>query len=86
MHSAGESSNGDLKPGTNAVVLAVSNEAALLDVERKLSHAGIRHVSIREPDAPWNGALCSIGLMPLSDRTEVKKVLSSLPLYGKEQR
>lgn len=86
VHAAGESSPGDLHPGTNAVVLAVPNEAALLEIERKLSHAGIRHVAIREPDKPWNNALTAIGLVPVDDRSAIKRLLSTLPLLGRVHR
>jgi peptidyl-tRNA hydrolase len=85
VHAAGESSNENLRPGTNAVVLSVLTEAALLLVERQLQKLGIAHVSIREPDAPYNGELTAIGLMPLADRSKVKPILSRLSLLGKER-
>jgi len=83
VHAAGESSPGNLSPGTNAVVLAARNEAELAALERKLAQAGIPHVAIREPDPPWNGALTAIGLVPTDDRRKLKPLLSSLPLLGK---
>jgi peptidyl-tRNA hydrolase len=86
VHAAGESSPGTLSPGTYAVVLSVPSEEALLDTERRLQKAGVPHVSIREPDAPWNGQLTVIGLVPTTDRTVIRKLTSSLPLYGKEPR
>ena len=73
-------------PGTNAVVLDARSEAGLAEIERKFVLAGIAHVAIREPDAPYNGALTAIGLVPLEDRALVRKLLSSLPLYGKPAR
>jgi len=63
-------------------VLAVRSEAELAVLERKLQRAGIPHVAIREPDAPYNGALTAIGLVPVEDRSTVKRFLSSLPLLG----
>lgn len=53
---------------TIAVVLGVPNQRALLRVEKRLLDAGIRHVAVREPDAPWNGQLMTIGLWPIEDR------------------
>lgn len=84
VHAAGESSPGNLDPGTNAVVLEVENESALVALERQLQRAGVCHVSIREPDPPWDGALTAIGLVPLTDRSVVKPILSKLPLLGKK--
>ena len=65
IHAAGESSPGDLPAGTHAVVLAVSNEAALEALAWRLTFDGLPHVQIREPSPPWNGALMAIGLRPL---------------------
>jgi hypothetical protein len=79
VHAAGESSPGDLPEDTHAVVLAAEGEAALVAVKDRLARAGIAHVVIREPDAPWNGALMAVGVAP--GRKEVlRKFLSSLPL------
>jgi peptidyl-tRNA hydrolase len=86
VHAAGESSPGNLDSGTNAVVLSVPDEAALLGIERRLQKEGVRHVAIREPDAPYLGALTAIGLVPLADKRRVKPILSSLPLLGKERK
>lgn len=49
---------------TIAVVLGARNEAKLLKLERELVAAGVPHVAVREPDAPWNGQLMSIGAVP----------------------
>lgn len=79
VHAAGESSPGNLPQDMHAVVLAAESEAALVAVKEKLVRAGIAHVAIREPDAPWNGALMAVGVAP--GRKEVlRKFLSSLPL------
>lgn len=85
-HAAGESSPGDLPKATNAVVLSVPTEADLMDVAAKLTAAGIAHVLIEEPDAPWSGAVTAIGLHPVVDRLAVRKVLQKLPLLGQEVR
>lgn len=80
MHAAGESSPGGLPDGTYAVVLMVPNEAALYALACKLERAGLGHKLVMEPDAPYNGALMAIGLLPVVDRKEVRRWLSSLPL------
>jgi hypothetical protein len=78
-HAAGESSPGGLPSGTNAVVCMVPNEGALKALAARLQLAGVPFVRIEEPDAPYNGALMALGVVP--DRKEVlKRRLSSLPL------
>lgn len=51
---------------------------------RRIARAGVPHTPIFEPDAPWNGALTAIGIAPVVDRSLVKPLLSSLPLFGKQ--
>jgi len=80
IHAAGESSPGNLPDNTHAVALAAKSEEHLLFLEAKLRRLSIPHKAIREPDAPWNGALMAIGIEPVADRNQVKKVTSSLPL------
>lgn len=80
VHAAGESSPGKLPEGTNAVVLAVPDEAALRQLAARLTAAGAEHVLICEPDAPWSGAATAIGLAPVADRARLRALLSSLPL------
>jgi len=81
IHAAGESSQGDLLPNnTYAVALAAKSEDHLIFLEDKLRRLSIPHVAIRESDAPWNGALMAIGIQPVADRNQLKKVTSSLPL------
>ena len=58
----------------------------MLIVERQLVRLGVRHVSVREPDAPYNGELTAIGLCPLADRSTVKPLLSRLRLFGKKEK
>ena len=79
VHAAGESSPGNLPEGTYAIVLAVPNIAKLLALEKRLVEVNIPHKAIREPDAPWNNELLSIGIEPM-DRRKVRKYLSNLPL------
>jgi peptidyl-tRNA hydrolase len=79
VHAAGESSPGNLAPGTFAVVLSVANEEELLDVGARLLRERVPFVPIYEPDAPFSGALMAIGLRPA--RKEVlRRHVSSLKL------
>jgi 7-keto-8-aminopelargonate synthetase-like enzyme len=81
VHAAGESAQEvKVPPQTHAVVLAVPDEAALLNVESVLMIAGVGISSIREPDVPWNNQLMAIGIKP-QPREKIKKLLSNLPLY-----
>lgn len=79
IHASGESSPGNLASNTYAVCLSARDEQHLLELEQKLIGHEIPHVAIREPDAPWNGALMSIGIVPC-DRKFPKRVTSQLPL------
>jgi hypothetical protein len=79
VHAAGESSPGNLPHDTHAVVLSVPDASALEALRVRLEAAHVPHVAIREPDAPWNNALMSIGLVP--GRKEIlRRYLSSIPL------
>jgi len=86
VHASGESIKGPLPPHTNAVVLSVKNQAELLVIATKLQLAGIPHILIREVDPPYDGHATAIGIVPLSDRREVKKIVSGLPLLGKKDK
>jgi hypothetical protein len=79
IHAAGESSPGNLPPATRAVALAVPDEAALLRLEQELIAAGVAHRAIREPDAPYNGALMAIGIVP-QPREPLRPLLGKLTL------
>lgn len=79
IHAAGESSPGNLPGDVHAVALAAKDEAELLALEGRLTSAGIHHHAIRETDAPYSGALMSLGIPPC-DRSTVKRVLSAFPL------
>jgi hypothetical protein len=79
IHAAGESATG-VESGTFAVALAARDEAHLEFIEAKLRRLSIPHHSIREPDAPWFGALMAIGLEPVTDRSLTKKVTKGLKL------
>lgn len=62
------------------MALAAKNEAQLRVVEAKLQRAGIDHRAIREPDAPWCGALMAIGIVPVACRRIVEPITRSLQL------
>jgi len=79
VHAAGESSPGNLPPGTHAIVLEVPDEPALAALGRRLVLAGVAHVRIVEDAQPWTGQLMALGLVPVP-REEVRRRLSSLPL------
>lgn len=61
-------------------MLAASSESRLESISVKLSDANIAHTKVVESDDPYCGQLMAIGLELLRDRTQVQKVLSSLPL------
>jgi hypothetical protein len=79
VHAAGESSPGGLPKNTHAVVLAAASEEVLAAVATRLKTAGISHVEIREPDAPFFGALMALGVLP-GKKEVLRRHLSSLPL------
>jgi len=80
IHAAGESSPGNLPPTTHAVALETPNEQGLLDLEARLTQAGIAHVAIREPDAPYNNQLMAIGIPPQVRSKTLRKHLSRYAL------
>lgn len=77
-HAAGES--GPAPPGSIAVVLGVESEAQLIRIAGRLTARGVLYVLIRENAGPYSGQVTAIGVMPISDRTAVRKVVSDLPL------
>ncbi len=79
VHAAGESSPGNLPPNTHAIVLSAPSEDALVRTYEKLLDAGISCTLIREPDAPWNGAVMALGCAP-APRQKIRRLLSGLPL------
>lgn len=79
VHASGESFHHGAQK-TMAVVLAVRDEAHLVDLESQLLRDGIPHRAIREPDHPWDGQLLAIGVVPLVDRNTIKHITGSLGL------
>jgi hypothetical protein len=51
-------------PKPTVVVLGARSLARLETLERHLLRSGLPHVAVREPDAPWDGQLMAIGLVP----------------------
>ena len=89
VHASGESTiNGPAPEGTHAVVLQVNDEEHLLDIADDLWKAGIKDYKlIIEPDLPLcedrpleDGQGTAIGLVPVQDRSVIRKVLGRLPL------
>jgi hypothetical protein len=83
-HAAGESAHRapSLPADTHAVVLKAEDEQALLRLEAELRLRGTVHVGIREPDAPWLGALMAIGLQPCARDKALKRIMRDFPLYN----
>lgn len=79
VHAAGESSPGNLQPGTFAVALTMPGERELVQLADTLRRAGVAFTAIFEPDAPHNGALMALGLAPRR-KGELRRHLSALPL------
>jgi len=85
VHAAGESSD-RVASGTHAVCLGVEDESELLELELRLLRRGIPHAAIREPDAPWCGALMAIGLEPAQRDKKIRKEMSKYKLIGEEKK
>jgi len=68
-----------LPTSTHAVVLAVDSEDELRRLESRAQHRNLPHCAIREPDAPYNGALMAIGFLP-GPKQHFKNLLGRYPL------
>lgn len=79
VHAAGESSPGNLKPGTYAVALAASSERELADLADRLEAAGEPVHRVVESHGRYAGQLMAIGLEP-GPKSERGRLLSHLPL------
>lgn len=79
IHSAGESSPGNLPGGTHAIALTARDSAHLAEISEKLTANGIPHVPIVENCPPYRGELMAIGVSP-APRSALKRYFSSLPL------
>ena len=78
VHAAGESAG--VPSGTFAVALATAGQEELEAVHEHLESLGIPHQAIREAQGEYAGQLMAIGVEPLTDRTKLRKVVSSIPL------
>jgi hypothetical protein len=79
IHAAGQSSPGNLPPGTYAVALTVPDEAALRALADDLGAAGLPRHLVVEDDAPYSGQAMALGIAP-GDRKRLKPYLSRYPL------
>lgn len=82
VHAAGESSPGDIPPGTHAVVLGCT-EDELYSLARYLARTGVPHALIHEDDEPYRGQLLAIGLRP-ARKSELRPHVKKLRLLGKK--
>jgi len=78
VHAAGESAG--IPPGTFAVALATADQAELEQVRDRLTELGVPFSAIVETQGEHAGELMAIGVEPLTDRSEIRKAVSSLPL------
>lgn len=83
VHAAGESSD-RVPSGVHAVCLSAHSELELLKLEDLLTELGVSHAAIREPDAPWNGALMAIGIEPVirDQNPKLRRALARFKLIG----
>ena len=63
-HAVGESLLGPHEEGTFVIVLACRDEAHLALEADRLEAKGIALVRVREPDAPYLGAMTAVGIRP----------------------
>lgn len=75
-HAAGESSPGNLPPGTYAIVLTCED---LTELSQHLSKQGVEHKTIVENSGPYSGQATAIGVAP-KPRSELRRHFSSFPL------
>ena len=79
-HAAALSAQG-VSHNTHVVILTGSLEQ-LQQLEKELTWDGISHTAFHEPDAPYLGALMSIGIEPLTERRMVRRYLKRFQLLG----
>lgn len=85
IHIAGESNPGGKH--SYAVALYARDEEHLASIEAKLIEKEILHVSVREIDSPYFGALMGIGIVPF-DRTTNKparRIVAGLKLIKEKE-
>jgi hypothetical protein len=81
VHAAGESSDGNLKPGTYAVVLGVENENALQRVATNLENLKVPVHRVVESSGKYANQLMAIGIKP-GPKSERGRWVSTMPLLS----
>lgn len=85
IHAAGSSAMRPLPDDTHAYALDVPDEAELRRRSDRLRAAGVPHILVEEPDAPYHGQAMAIGCVPTTDRERIRRVTSDLPLSGRDR-
>lgn len=88
VHAAGESARPAPEPGAIAVVLHARDEQEIWETYDALTQAKIAALIVIEPCGAWycacevpgDGHATAIGVYPTRNRSEVRRVLSSMPL------
>jgi len=62
------------------VALATADQAELEGIAEKLSSLQLPYARIVESHGEYAGQLMAIGVQPLGDRDQIRKVVSYLPL------
>lgn len=80
-HAAGESIRSlPVSPETVVCALVADKSEDLEQLAVRLNAAGIEHVIIREPDAPYNGAATAVGISP-TDRELVRAHVAGFRVF-----
>jgi hypothetical protein len=79
LHASGESSDGNLSPGTYAVALGTETEGELRELAEKLEAKGVPVHRVIESAGKYAGQLMSLGIKP-GPKSVRGKHLSNLPL------
>jgi hypothetical protein len=66
---------------THVVILQAPSEQDLLELESTLAFEQVPFAAFREPDAPYNNQLMSVGILPC-DRRIVRRLLKGFPLFS----
>ena len=82
-HAAGAGSERH-PPDVHVIVLAVANEEELRLISQRLLDSEIAQTLVVESDAPYTEQAMSLGCELVCDREPLRRILSSLPLLGKE--
>jgi hypothetical protein len=81
VHAVGESCFDGPAPGdTHIAALEAETSENLENLSLTLHVHGVRHILIREPDEPYNGAAIALGTTPTRDRESVRKWMMKFQL------